>query len=173
MAERFRFGLDSAILVAVIGIISGVIGAYATATFKFRGDLRQNVTELRKQAYQEFLQGQSSRRWASDQNEMKKANQQIVDAKFNIFMVASKDVICSMVSYWVDAFPQEFPACKDNQLELKNAAIYQAMRRESFTSLGMKHPEVDPELVIPYVSNPSCILPGTKVEQLCPRSGTK
>ena len=47
MAKRFRFGLDSAVLVALIGILSGVIGAYATAAATSRATLRQNTIELR------------------------------------------------------------------------------------------------------------------------------
>jgi len=162
-----RFGIDSAIMVAIIGILSGVIGAYATAAATSRATLRRDVVELRKKAYAEFLQGQTLRSRARDQNESNEANKLIVNAKLNIFMVASKEVICSMVSYWIDAFPAEFPACKDEKLERKNAAIYQAMRNEFFASLRLQHPEVEPSLIVPYLANPSCVLPGTELDRLC------
>jgi hypothetical protein len=92
MAKRFRFGLDSAVLVALIGILSGVIGAYATAAATSRATLRQDAIELRKKAYAEFLQGQSLRRGARNQSEEDEANRLIYDAKLNILMVASPEV---------------------------------------------------------------------------------
>ena len=73
-------------MVAFIGILSGVIGAYATAAATSRATLRRDVVELRKKAYAEFLQGQSLRSKARDQNESNEANKLIVDAKLNIFM---------------------------------------------------------------------------------------
>jgi hypothetical protein len=171
--KRFRVGLDSAVLVALIGILSGVIGAYATAAATSRATLRQNIIEFRKKAYAEFLEGQSLRRGARDESDDREANRLIIDAKLNIFMVASKDVICSMVDYWVDAFGSQYPSCKDDQMELKNAAIYQAMRSEFFASLGMQHPELEPALIVPYVANPSCVLSGTNstnLQRICPSS---
>jgi hypothetical protein len=170
MAERFRFGLDSAVLVAFIGILSGVIGAYATAAANSRAMLRQDAVELRKKAYAQFLQGQSLRSKARDEKESNEADNAITEAKLNIFMVASGEVICSMVSYWIDKFPGQYPACKDEKLERKNAAIYQAMRNEFFASLGLQHPRVEASLIVPYLANPSCVLPGTTLDQLCPGS---
>jgi hypothetical protein len=170
MAERFRLGVDSAILVAFIGILSGVIGAYATAAATSRATRRQALIELRKAAYAEFLQGQSLRRGARDENEQRKADYLIYDAKLNIFMVASREVICSTVTYWLDAFPTDYGLCKNDYIERENARIYQAMRNEFFASFGLAHPEVDPSLIVPYVATPSCVLKGTtstKLKQLC------
>ena len=170
MAKRFRFGLDSAVLVALIGILSGVIGAYTTAAATSRATLRQNTIELRKKAYAEFLQGQSLRRGQRNQSEEDEANRLINDAKLNIFMVASPEVICSTVSYWIDAFPEQFQPCKNDKLERKNAVIYQAMRKEFFASLNLQNPKVDQSLIVPYLANPTCVLSGTTsttVDQLC------
>lgn len=170
MTKRFRFGLDSAVLVALIGILSGVIGAYATAAATSRATLRQDAIELRKKAYAEFLQGQSLRRGARNQSEEDEANRLIYDAKLNILMVASPEVICSTVSYWIEAFPGQFPLCKDDNLERKNAVIYQAMRTEFFASLELQNPKVDPSLIVPYLATPSCVLSGTTsatVDRLC------
>jgi hypothetical protein len=170
MVKRFRFGLNSAVLVAFIGILSGVIGAFATAAATSRATLLQNVIELRKKGYAEFLNGQSLRRGLHDTTEEKEANKAITDAKLNIFMVASPEIICSTVSYWIEAFPEQYPLCKNDRLERKNAEIYQAMRKEFFASLGLKNPKVDPSIIVPYLALPFCVLSGTTpatVDQLC------
>jgi hypothetical protein len=70
-----------------------------------------------------------------------------------------------MVNYWVSAKPKEYPPCQNPALERQNAAIYQTMRTEFFYSLGMRHPEIDPSLIVPYLG--SCALPNAKLDQLC------
>jgi len=165
MPQRTRLSVNVSILVAVIGLFSGAIGAYVTASATSRGALRQTVLDLRKKAYADFLQGQTLLRAAHNQNEIDEANKVITDSKFNIFMVAPKAIICWMVKYWVTAKPQDFPPCKNPALERQNAAIYQTMRTEFFSSLNLRHAEIDPSLIIPYLS--SCVLPDSKLDGNC------
>jgi hypothetical protein len=148
MAEKARLGVYTSILVAVIGLFSGVFGAYVTARATTRTILAQSALELRKKAYADFLQGQTLLRAAHDQSETDEANKVITEAKFNILMVGSTSVICSMVDYWISAHREQYPACQNPALERQDAAIYQAMRKEVFFSLGLGHPELEPALTI-------------------------
>jgi hypothetical protein len=121
--------------------------------------------ELRKKAYADFLQGQTLLRAAHNQSETDEANKVITEAKFNILMVGSTGIICAMVSYWISAFPKQYPACPDPALEREDVTIYQAMRDEVFFSLGLRHPELEPALIVPFLEY--CVLRDSKPAQLC------
>jgi hypothetical protein len=164
MADKSPRNIQVSIVVAIIGLLGSFIVAYFTASSTRSFALSQNVTGLQQKAYSDFLEGQSLLWKAQNQQDQDQANRRITAAKLSILLIGPKNVICSMVNYWQLA--NRYEVCKDASLRQKDAAIYQAMRREFFNSLKLRHPEIEAAVVVPYLW--SCVLPDSKLEQLCP-----
>ena len=147
------------LLVALVGIVAGVVSANVTHYFKRKGELEKSHLELRQKAYLDFLQGQSL---LLTQRE-KEGNELITSAKLNILLTGSRGVVCSMASYWAHA--NRFQTCPDFEARKRDAAIYQEMRRESFSSLEVPDPELDAAVIVPYLWD--CLLPRTDPNRLC------
>jgi hypothetical protein len=164
MADNSPGNIQVSVIVAIIGLFGSLIVAYFTALSTRSFALRQNVNELRQKTYMNFLEGQTLLWKARNQQDQDQANQKIIGAKLTILLIGSKKVICSMVTYW--AVANRYEVCKDASLRQKDAAIYQAMRRESFESLDLRHADIEAAVVVPYLWD--CLLPDSKLEQVCP-----
>ena len=151
------------LLVAVIGLFGSLVVAYLTASSTRSIGLSQRLNEMRQKTYTEFFEGQTLLWKSANDQDRQMADRKIVSAKFGVLLVGSKDTICSMVNYW--RLAQDYRACPDFDLRLKDAAIYKAMRKESFESLGLRHPELDPAIVVAFLWD--CLPPDAKSEDLC------
>ena len=147
------------LVVALVGILAGIVSANATHYFKRKGELEKSHLELRQKAYLDFLQGQS----LLLQHKEEEANPLIMSAKLNILLTGSRGVVCSMATYWAHAY--RYQDCPDAEARRRDAAIYQEMRRESFDALEVPDPDLDPAVIVPYLWD--CVLPGKDLEQAC------
>lgn len=161
MSEKPWLERHLGLVVAFVGIVSAVISANVTHFLTKSRDLEKSHFELRKAAYSQFLEGQSQYRFAPQDA---KANEQIFEANLNILLTSSKDLICSMVNYWVHT--DEFDdSCPDPEGMKRDVAIYQEMRRESFEALDAGDPDLDPAVLVAYLRY--CKLPGADLDRLC------
>jgi hypothetical protein len=161
-----------ALVIAMGGILSAVLSASVTHYWTRSRALEEKHFDLRIEQYSRFLEGQTLLRQG-----MKEEGDPLMDqAKLKILLMGSGDVVCSMARYWAKYAVDKqkkikpFPPCpKEGEEELRtDAAIYQAMRREVFGSLGVADPDLDAAVVVPYLRG--CVLPGTDWNRLCGRS---
>jgi hypothetical protein len=161
MAEKSWLERHLGLVIAIVGVLSAVITAFATHYLTRSRALEESHLELRKQAYSGFLQGQALLWQGPQQHEQ--ANRLITTAKLNILLTGSRGVVCSLASYW--AYAHKYQPCEDVKEKKKDAAIYQEMRREFFQALGATSPDLDAAIVVPYLR--SCVLPGIDLRRLC------
>jgi hypothetical protein len=121
------------LVIALVGVISALAGATVSHFWTRSRVLEEQLLNLRKNAYSDFLRGQTLL-WRAPEK-VQEADQLITNAKLNILLTGSHGVICSMASYWASAL--KYQDCQDAENRRKDAAIYQQMRREFFKSLGM------------------------------------
>ncbi|HEX5715416.1 MAG TPA: hypothetical protein VF179_04605 [Thermoanaerobaculia bacterium] len=159
--KKTWFERHLALMVALVGIVSGLLSATLTNHLARNRDLEKTQVEMRQEAYQAFLDGQTMLR-REPQKEVE-ANRRIYSAKFNILVIGPRSVICSMTSYWNHV--EKYPVCPDFKARRRDAAIYQEMRRATFTSLNIPDPDLDAVVIVPYLWN--CVLPGADLERVC------
>jgi hypothetical protein len=163
---------NNSLLVALIGLLgvgAGAAGSHYLTKNRMREEQRLERTlsletqrlDFRKQAYIDFLQGQTL---LQATNKTDEANQLITSAKLRILLSSSDKVLCSMADYWTSKF--KYAQCPDAEDRRKDAAIYQQMRREFFSSLGSNESsEVDAAILVPYLWH--CTLPGKSLDKIC------
>ena len=173
MAEKSKLERYLPLLVAIVGVISAVVGGTVSHFWTRsrmveerrleRGRiLEAQHLEYRNKAYTDFLQGQTLL-WRAPEK-IEEANQLITSAKLRILLTGSHSVICAMASYWILA--HQYQDCEDPEQRKKDAAIYQEMRREFFNSLGIADPpDVDATVLVPYLW--PCSLPGINLDRTC------
>ena len=140
-------GVPVKLMMAVVGVISAVIGATVTHYYTRAQYLEKNILEFRQKAYTEFFQGQSLL-WSSPQKETE-ANQLILSSKLKILLSGSPEVIKSMVKYWIEA--GKIGECIEPNEKKKDVAIYKAMRSEFLQSLDLPKSDIPIEVLVPYL----------------------
>ena len=157
-----------ALVIAMVGILSAVLSASVTHYWTRSRALEEKHFDLRIEEYSSFLKGQTLL-WQRKDDE---GNPLIDQAKLKILLMGSGDVVCSMAKYWahyaVDEKGNRYSVCPNEEEKRTDAAIYQAMRREVFGSLGVADPDLDAAVVVPYLRD--CVLPGTDWNRLCGKS---
>jgi len=151
------------LVIALVGIVTATVSSTVTHRLTRGRDLEKSHLEMRQKAYRDFLDGQTMRRLEPQKSE--EANRLIFSAKMNILLTGPGSVVCSMASYW--ALAEQFPVCPDSESRRRDAAIYQEMRRATFTSLDIPDPDLDAAVIVPYLWD--CVLPGTDLDRLCAR----
>lgn len=147
LMERYA---NSSVLVAIVTLLGIIVGAAASHFFTKRTMLAEQqvqrsraletqLMEYKKQAYSDFLQGQTLLKQGPTKEV--EANQLISSAKLRIILVGSDGVLCSMAQYW--AHNLNHKECPDPQDMRRDAAIYRNMRREFLTTLGVSEPTGD------------------------------
>lgn len=160
MSEKSRLETYLPLLIAIVGVVSALLGAGASHVWTRSLKLEEEAVNIRKSAYSDFFRGQI----LLQAGKSDEANPIINSAKLNILLTSSPGVICAMTSYWISAFKYE--ECKDPELRKKDAAIYQQMRHEFFKTFNIaESPNIESAVVVPYLW--SCYLPGQPGEQVC------
>jgi hypothetical protein len=162
MDEKPKLEIYFPLLIAFVGLISALLGATVSHFWSRSLALEEQVLNIRKSAYSDFLHGQSLL-WKGPEK-YEEANQIITSAKLSILLASSRGVICSMTDYWRSAF--NYPECPDADLRKKDALIYQQMRHEFFKSLNITgSSDLEAAVIVPYIW--SCYLPGELPDQIC------
>ncbi len=165
MANKSRLEAYLPLVIALVGVIGTALGATVSHIWTRSTMLEEQVLDMKKKAYSDFLQGQSLL-WQTPSQE-KEANQLNTSAKLSILLTGSHDVLYSMATYWASA--HKYSACPDPELRKKDAVIYTQMRRDFFKTLGITDsPDVEAAIVVPFLWN--CVLPGESLRQA---SGTR
>jgi hypothetical protein len=150
------------LLIAFVGVISALLGATVSHFWSRSLALEEQVLNIKKSAYSDFLHGQSLL-WEGPAK-FEEANQIITRAKLSILLTSSQGVICSMTNYWLSAF--KYKDCPEPELRKKDAAIYQQMRKEFFKTLNIAgSSNLEAAIVVPYIW--SCSLPGEPLDKVC------
>ena len=163
MDEKSWLERHLTLVVALVGIITATATATVTNRLTRSRDLEKSHLEMRQKAYRDFLDGQTML-WREPQKKAE-ADRLITSAKMNILLTGPRSVVCSMTSYWVHV--NKSPVCPDFEEARRDAAIYQEMRRATFSSLEIPDPDLDAAVIVPYLWD--CTLPGTDLDQLCAR----
>ena len=119
--------------------------------------------EFKKQAYTDFLKGQTLLQQGPEKEQ--EAKQFIIDSKLRLILMGSDKVLCSMTEYWANK--HQYKVCTDVDEKRQDAAIYRHMRQEFFRTLGApESPEIDDRILVPYLRE--CVLPGEPtINQVC------